>query len=186
MHNRFCWHIELRTNARLMPMDRGSIYEETIDYALHQLKIGEVTGGGTSQFDTGEISGCDVEISLYEKSEEHLKKLKSFLEFLGVPKGSVLISDGKTEQIGDLEGLALYLNGTELEKKFYESCDVNYVISEIVRLSGTGLKYYSYWEGPKETALYFYGKSFAEIQKAIMPFVETYPLCGKCRIIQIA
>jgi hypothetical protein len=44
----------------------------------------------------------------------------------------------------------------------------------------------SFWQGERETALYLYGRSFAEMSDAIAPFMATYPLCQKARIEQVA
>ena len=180
------WHLTLQLNARLMPMDRGGFYEEPIDYALKQMDIGEVDGGGTLQDETDEIKNCDVEIYLYEKSNAYYDKLHSFLMFLCVPKGSFLISGNDRREIGNLEGLALYLNGTDLDNEIYKSCDVNFVISEMIRLLGSEYKFHSYWQGAKETALYFYGKSFTKMNELVVSFIKQYPLCIKSRIIQVA
>ena len=38
----------------------------------------------------------------------------------------------------------------------------------------------------RETALYLYGPSFIEMQKAIADFIATYPLCERCRVVQVA
>ncbi|HWV09054.1 MAG TPA: hypothetical protein VN156_05900, partial [Pseudomonas sp.] len=85
-----------------------------------------------------------------------------------------------------LEGLAIYLNGTDLEKTVYEECDSNVVYSELDRLTEGNGRVYSYWQGPTETAFYLYGNSFTEMKHLITELVDTYPLCHKCRIEQIA
>jgi len=182
------WHLTLNLNARLMPIDRGDIFEDPIDNALKKSGIGEVDGGGTLLSETGEIENCDVEICLYEKSDVNYEKLQSLLAHMGIPKGSFLICENEEtkQEIGDFEGLALYLNGTDLDSEVYESCDINFVISELVRILDGEHKYYSYWEGSKETALYFYGQSFEKMRELLSSFVEEYPLCQKCRIVQIA
>ena len=41
-------NIILHLNMRLMPVDRGTFFEDPIDDILHKYDIGEVTGGGTS------------------------------------------------------------------------------------------------------------------------------------------
>ena len=180
------WHLTLNLNARLMPFDRGDIFEDPINDMLAEAGIGEVDGGGTLQEKTGEIINCDVEICLDGKPGENYEKLQGFLKRLWIPKGSFLISEDNKEEIGDLEGLALYLNGTDLEDEVYKSCDINFVISELVRILDEDCKYYSYWQGPEETALYFYGQSFAGMNSLMAPFIEEYPLCNKSRVVQIA
>jgi hypothetical protein len=44
----------------------------------------------------------------------------------------------------------------------------------------------SFWQGPRETALYLYGASFNEMQSRIAAFIGSYPLWQRCRIEQIA
>ncbi|MBN3492959.1 hypothetical protein [Vibrio neptunius] len=85
-----------------------------------------------------------------------------------------------------LEGLAIYLNGTDLDPEVYANSDSNYVYSELDRLTYDYGKVYSYWQGPKETAFYLYGTSFAQMKLQISELVTSYPLCQKCRIEQIA
>ena len=88
--------------------------------------------------------------------------------------------------VGRLEGLALYMNGTELHDEVYENCDINYAIDQMEELMGNIGSMYSYWEGPNDTAIYFYGDSFEEMKRCIEPFLNEYPLCQKCRIEHIA
>jgi hypothetical protein len=45
---------------------------------------------------------------------------------------------------------------------------------------------HSYWQGPTETALYVYGRKASEMQAALQPFLDSYPLCARARVVQIA
>ena len=175
----------LYLNARLQPVHRFSI-EDILQEYLDKENLGEVTGGGTYQNSEGEITGCEISISLSDYSSERISELKSFLSLVGLPKGSALRYDSQEEEIGTLEGLACYLNGCELPVEVYRNCDINYVIEQLTSaMSGIG-KMYSYFEGSAYTALYFYGHSFKEMNERITPFIISYPLCQKCRIIQSA
>ena len=49
-------------NAKLMPFDRGQYFEDPLDDALKGRGLGEVTGGGTAQSESGEILYCEIEI----------------------------------------------------------------------------------------------------------------------------
>ena len=180
------WHITLNLNARIMPLDRGDWFEDPIDELLTKMNIGVVDGGGTLQEATGEIRYCDVEIILDEKSDETFSKLQDVLSKFPIPKGSSLIFDDKKQAIGSVEGLALYLNGTDLAQEVYESCDVNFVVDELSKLLTEDFFFFSHWEGPSETAIYIYGKSFDKMQELIKPFIEEYPLCKQSRLTQIA
>ena len=146
----------LKINGKLRPLDRGELYEDPIHDELENLKIGSVEGGGTLQSKTGEIEYCDVEIMLAEINEENIQQVKLIAENIGLPKGSSLTveSTGQRFELGNKEGLALYLNGTDLPTETYQTTDVNYVVEQIEKLiDGIG-KMESYWEGNLETALY--------------------------------
>lgn len=180
------YELTLQINGRIQPMDRGDEFEDPIDEALQQCGCGATDGGGTMMQKTGEIEYCDVEISLNENSQYCMDQLMRILDEIGIPKGSFLRGEDLELSVGRLEGLAFYANGTELPDEVYETCDINYVIEQMEGLmEGIG-RFYSFWQGPEDTALYFYGTSFEEMNKQIEAFVMEYPLCQKSRIEQIA
>lgn len=180
-------NLTLNLNARFQPKHRFEL-EDALQEILEKKGFGEITGGGTALNPDGEISGCDIEITLIDDDTSHVEWLIALLNRIGIPKGSSLRStelEMKTE-VGTLEGLAYYSNGVDLPHEVYETCDINYVIEQMERaMEGIG-RMYSWWEGPECTALYFYGTSFAEMKEKITPFIAEYPLCWKCRIEQIA
>ncbi|WP_375204867.1 hypothetical protein [Hyphococcus sp.] len=181
--------ITARLNAKVQPIDRGDYYEDPLTDTLQAKGLGEVTGGGTqlSEEPCG-IEFCDLEISVHAADEETLAAIIQRLNELGAPKGSRLIVEATGQQIpfGVNEGLAVYLNGTDLEDAVYRDCDVNHVIDEFDRLLASQGAFRGYWEGERETALFCYGASFAEMKAALEPFLADYPLCEKARIEQIA
>ncbi|AXN34774.1 hypothetical protein F0267_07745 [Vibrio coralliilyticus] len=181
-------YIVVTINARVQPIHRGEIYEDPLDEVLSKNSIGEVSGGGTLQSQSGEIEHCDVEIQVNNSSRETVEIIRSSLEKIGIPKGSKLKIETTNSEIefGTLEGLAIYLNGTDLDPEVYAQSDSNYVYSELDRLTDGNGKVYSYWQGPKETAFYLYGTSFSKMKSQISGLVSSYPLCQKCRIEQIA
>lgn len=169
-------------------MHRGEFFEDLLDEYLRKYGIGEITGGGTLQSQNGEIEYCDIEIEVNNSGEETVKIIINRLEQLGAPKGSKLKIEAEDRELpfGVSEGMAVYLNGTDLPDAVYKECDSNVVFSEFDRLlSGVG-RVLSYWQGPAETAFYLYGSSFADMKEKIAEFVASYPLCQKCRIEQIA
>jgi len=174
----------LYLNARLRPTHREEIYEELLEEILSKYKLGELLEGGTLQKDVGEIKGCAVEMMIRRN------KLDKFYEVLyqldNIPRGSKLMIDGEEKEIGTAEGLALYLNGTDLSPEVYKNCDINYLIEQLDMVLEESAFGFSYWEGSSETALYYYGRSYEEMVKKIMPIVEKYPLCAKCRMEQVA
>ena len=173
-------------NAKLRPMDRGEHFEDPLDTALREAGRGEVSGGGSMLEKSGEISFCDIEISVPEETEEVLNFIAATLEDLGAPKGSKLTVGTSERPLGRAEGIAVYLNGTDLPEDIYTSCDLNFVFSEFARLLGKEGRVLSYWQGGTETALYMYGPSFDEMKTRLEGFLASYPLCQKCRVAQIA
>ncbi len=184
------FYITLNLNARLLPLDREPL-EDTLDKILKKLKIGEIDGGGTLMSKSGEIKNCDIELCINKSSFDSdigkaMDKLSEIADVLGIPKGSQLIYGDTTRPVGRLEGLAFYANGTELPAEVYQNCDINYVIEQMEEcMDGIG-SFYSYWQGPTETALYFYGTSYEKMKTSIQKFVSEYPLCQKSRIVRIA
>jgi hypothetical protein len=177
-----------RLNARAQPIDRGEVFEDPLDGILQAAGIGNVSGGGTQLGEEGEIQFCDLEITVPEASDAVLAAIRKALEVLGAPKGSRLIwNDGANElEFGSFEGLAVYLNGTDLPESVYEQCDVDVVYEEFGKLVGAEGRVVSLWQGPTETALYLYGRSVETMLSRIRPFLDTYPLCAKARTVKIA
>jgi hypothetical protein len=169
-------------------MHRGEIFEDPLEEELKKSGFGSVTGGGTQLAKTREIECCDVEIEVKAPSDQVATFVIHVLERLGAPKGSKLILEGHDREIpfGSREGLAVYLNGTDLPAATYRDCDSNFVYSEFDRLlDGIG-RVYSYWQGPQETAFYMYGDSFSAMRERLQEFLAIYPLCERCRVVQVA
>lgn len=178
----------VRLNERAQPLDRGARYEDPLDEFLKERGLGEVVGGGSQLAASGEIEYCEIEIDLPSDSEDSLSFIGGALEALGAPKGSKLIIEPgvKERAFGRNEGLAIYLNGTDLPNHVYSDCDSNFVFSEFNRLLDSIGSVHSHWQGPRETALYLYGESAASMKAALEPFLATYPLCQRARVVQIA
>jgi hypothetical protein len=180
--------IVARLNDRAQPLDRGELYEDPLDAVLQKHRAGSITGGGTMLAENGEIDFCEIEIEIHEPVAERIALVKKTLEELGAPKGSVLelLAQGDEVPFGINEGLAVYLNGTDLPDEVYAECDVDFIESEFVRLLGSDGKIHSFWQGPEETALYLYGPSFETMKSRIAAFLASYPLCQKARVEKIA
>jgi hypothetical protein len=175
-------------NARIQPMHRHERYEDPLDAALKKYNVGEISGGGTMQGAGGEIELCDVEIQVTNTSTETIALISQTLERLGAPKGSRLSVSGVEQPVpfGVNEGLAIYLNGTDLPDEIYAKCDSNVVYNALEDALGEAGGIHSWWQGPRETAFYLYGPSFDTMKKLILPFVDSYPLCQQARIEKIA
>lgn len=175
----------LTLNARLQPEDRYEYYEKELTKFFKKGKLGRIDGGGTMISEENGPINCDIDIEYYVDKKVTMIQL---LQKLPAPVGSKLTFIGFEEEyeIGDIEGMAVYLNGWELDKDVYETCDTNYVVNEIVNLIGDEFAFFSSYRGNKETALYFYGTSFEQMKTVTAEFLATYPLCQKCRVERIA
>ena len=181
--------VKAQLNARLQPMDRSEYFEEGLDDKLRATKTGEIVGGGTMQRETGEIEYCDIEMKLRGDSPADAERMiVATLEALGAPKGSKLEvgDENRVVPFGINEGLAVYLNGTELPAEIYQRCKLEFVHGEFDRLLEGHGQVFSIWRGPTETAFYIYGPSFDEMSKRLEGFLQTYPLCEKSRLERIA
>lgn len=174
--------LTLNINARLQPITRGEFYEDTLNSTLKKCKIGSVVGGGTSLSQDYVPDNCDVEIDC---RPEKLDELKMILSKLPLPKGSRLIFDDESEAdipLGDLDGVGVYLNGTDLPKEVYAKCDLNTIVGDLISAMQSELLLFDYWHGKHETALYFYGNSFDAMKSAVESYAATCPLFEKSHI----
>lgn len=176
-------------NARVQPLDRGEYFGDPLDEVLKSSGIGEVTGGGTLMADEPDgIKYCDIEIMVDDPSQGTIDKIIQTLEELGAPKGSFLIISLERDNIefGRLEGMAVFLNGTDLPAEIYAKSDVNQIIASCDKLlEGIG-SFRGHWAGSRETALYFYGSSFNAMRLATADFISDEPMCALARVVQIA
>ncbi len=179
--------IEIQLNARLMPLDRGERYEDPLMEVLQEQARGsEVTGGGTMMEPTGEPKWCDISVDLKGNSAKGRALIIETMERLGAPKGSILRTDDADPVIfGVSEGVALYLNGTGLPDAVYRDNDVNDLIAELAQALGEAGEMHSHWQGPTETALYFYGPSAARLIERIEAVTATHPLAQLSRITEL-
>ncbi|MBD9367206.1 hypothetical protein [Xanthomonas sp. XNM01] len=180
--------IVLTLNARLQPMHRAEL-EDAFDQIADREKLGaRVVGGGTALSADGEVENCDIEVSLDDCTRKTAEHIAGIFGAMLAPHGSrvTLPGDGGQFAFGSHEGLALYLNGTDLPDEVYASCDANHVHDECIRLlDGAGMVH-SHWQGPTESALYMYGRSFEEMHARIAAFIASYPLCRDARVVRIA
>jgi len=176
-------------NVRIMPIDRGEQYEDPLGEALEESGYGQITGGGTMQSKEGEIEYCGLDIELFDLSKG-VSFICEFLTKQGAPRGSKLQYEieGKKIEVpfGEAEGLAIYLNGTDLPDEVYKECDVNEVVETISRLLADRGAIQGHWQGPTETALYLYGSSFDGMCNLISAFLAEDPLCQRARVVRIA
>lgn len=172
----------------LQPAHRGDLYEDPLQEILHEMGLGEVTGGGSQLGENGEIVYADIEMRL-ANLDDALVTARQALESLGAPVGSELRfeKDGAplAAPIGVEEGLFVYFDGVGLPDEIYEESDINELLERMagaLENSGAGA-FRSFWEGPSETAIYIFGKSAEGMFAALDPIFAEHPLCQNARIV---
>lgn len=170
-------NVTLELNARLQPLHRGEIFEDMFEEMFRRFGIGEITGAGTLQMPSGEAEKCDISMEIYKS------KLNPFISLLKridiIPIGSKLIINDEETPIGTAQGMAIYLNGTELAPEVYKNNDINQLIEELDKALEGLAQRLSHWEGPSETGDYI------KMKKAILPIMKNHPLCEKGRSVKI-
>lgn len=176
-------------NEPIMPTDRQERYEELLEATLARTpNRGQVTGGGTQQRASGEIAHADIELDLVGDIAEASHHVIKVLEHLGAPVGSHLVVDGAEPiDFGRTRGIGVYLNGTDLPDEVYETSDVNDLVAALENaVEGLGpMPHHSHWQGPTETAMYFYAEDRDELRRRLTAEAEKHPLAQGCRIVDL-
>lgn len=183
-------YIVAQLNDKIAPYDKGIIYGQPLASLLEEKKYGTVAGGGTVKEELGEILFCDVQIELANEQTGYdvIQIIIDNLEACGAPKGSKIIIDETQEEIpfGKMEGIAVYLDAENLQQNSYNQNDIDFIQQELYKLTGAKQDTDRYWKDETTTALYFYGASFEKMKNNSKHFIDTYSLCHKARIVQIA
>ncbi|MBO4206517.1 hypothetical protein [Micromonospora echinofusca] len=179
--------LEITLNARLRPLDRGDVYEDPLLEELESRSPGsEIVGGGTMMSPEGEPLSCDVAIDLAGDPQAGLALVVDVLQRLGAPRGSTArLDDAGPVVFGATEGVGLYLNGTDLPRQVYADNDINELIGQLTARLGESGELHSYWEGPRETALYFYGPSARRMVELMRDVLDTHPLAQRSRLVNL-
>jgi hypothetical protein len=97
-----------------------------------------------------------------------------------------VVDDLPPREIGTAEGVAVYLDAHGLPAEVYADHDINEFLDALnEHVQGHGVLQ-AFWEGPKETAVYAYGRSAQELTDTIAPFLDTHPLAQNARMERIA
>lgn len=173
----------LNINGRFSQQSKERNYNKPLGNVLKKHNLGEITGGGIYFDDNGEPNACDIEIELKRCYKD---ALISFLQELETfPNGSSIVFEDERLAIGNLEGVAVYLNDSILKSEEGASCDVNELVKEFDSAMGDCYLCWSGWKSSTGIALYFYGKSYDEMKEKMMPVINKYPLCKQCRTEKI-
>jgi len=79
----------VKIQDQVLPIERGSKYEDPLDVSLRAAKLGEVTGGGSQLNKDGSIAWVGVDVDLYDL-RRGVPFLIAKLRELRVPPGSTI------------------------------------------------------------------------------------------------
>lgn len=167
--------VTININAKLMPMDRGEMFEDKITEIMEQEGIkGSVDGGGTLLADNGEIASIDVEMNLEENIEASLKIIEDKLvEFVGIPKGSSFQYDDKNISVGTAEGIGVYY---DLTKQEFHKERIQSFLNETWDTIGEGKAYYTSSMSTDDLlVINFYGKTYNHMEEVVREMIKKYP-----------
>lgn len=103
----------------------------------------------------------------------------------GLPTGTTVEIHGKAVACGELAGVALYLNGTDLPDEVYAASGLQEVVTTLQEALGRVGQLWSYWQGPAETGLYFYGPDGAAIRDVLAAQASVVPLLESSRLVDL-
>lgn len=180
--------LSVHLNARLQPRDRDRRFEDPLQEALDaDAPGGEVIGGGTQLSEDGEPVSCDLELETAGDTRTAVAVVVRALRRSGAPKGSTIrVDDGDPIEIGIAEGVGLYLDGTDIAPEILDQHPVNDFVRHIKQVVARNGQLFSFWEGPKETALYFYGPSSERLEALLAEAVRDQPLANRFRLAKLA
>ena len=178
--------VTVRINDKCGPLDRGEFYEDPLQDALEENKLGEIMGGGSQLNKQNLIEYCEIEVLVTGDLKETTKLITEALEDQGLPKGSKIILDGSEILIGNHDVLALHFNNSDLAISVYEENDINEVLAKIEELLGGSGQRNSHTSSNDESIVYYGGASFDVMREKISEYVANHPLCEKGKITQAA
>jgi hypothetical protein len=165
---------------------RGERYEDPLADALNAKGLGEVDGGGSQLGEGSEIVFVEIHLRL-ANLDQALDETKAFLEHAGAPEGSeVLFERAGTDHalpFGTNQGIAIILDGVTLPDEVYAASDGNALMEKLNTALGASGKVRNYWDGPRDTVLYLYGRSAEEMFQLVKPVLLTEPECQNARVV---
>lgn len=103
----------------------------------------------------------------------------------GLPRGSTITINDRQAPFGELAGVALYLNGTQLDPEVYAAGDLQATADALTEAVGETGRLWAHWSGPAETALYFYGPDAAALRARLETAVPEQPLLTRSRMVAL-
>ena len=170
------------------PDGRDDTYDKPLSRFLADDGLGRLLGATTRVTEAGDIVSIDLRVSLRNLDEHSLDRLVTALETLGAPKGSEIRSgvDEVLRRFGTEEGLAIFLDASNSHGPAYSE----HLTEDLAALCSGALEDCGVFKGSRRIAghiaLYFYGRSFAEMRDAVADILDAEPAGENAEIRQLA
>lgn len=172
----------VRLYEHVEPMDRGFRYEDPLQEALESASLGTVTGGGSQLSEVGQIEFAEIEVDASDM-DRAVTTTVEVLEAAGAPEGSEIRSDDTVlRAFGNLQCLAIYLDGLSLPDEVYASLDFDDVTTQLGELAGPD-SFRSVYQGNEETGLFFFGPNADDMFARVQPLLHTLPIGQNARVV---
>lgn len=177
--------VTVRIPARLTPDRRDELIVGPLGVLVeHVSASSRIASVETVASAVGEPMELVIGLDVHLPDAEQLIAAVLDLE-AGMPRGSTVEINDKAATFGELEGLALYLNGTDLPDEVYATSDLAAIVGDLrASLEGVG-EIWAVWQGPTETALYVYGRDAAAIEAVLVEQQSRIPLMQGCRMVEL-
>ena len=178
--------VSVTLRGPVQPVDRNDHYEEPLFDALERAGLGGPgSGGGTLCGREGEIEEADFDVEV--SSLDAIPLIVRILEEAGAPRGSELRYERRGEPVvvpfGAVEGVAVYLDGATQAPEVYASTSAGELADRLTEAMGDAGEVRGSWQGPRETALYLYGRDAEQLFARVLPVLRGYPLSRNARVV---
>ncbi len=182
--------LELVLNIRQDLESFQELFVQPLEEAFEISELGEVTGHElTVDQGTGEPLAGAISMRVPELVDKQVAGLITLLEQFGAPLGSHLTVDRDGEmarhELGKVRGIALYLDGVNLDKKVYKKYDFDSAWDAMNNELGEDGMACGFWEGRTETAIYAYGLDPQRMKDNIARLLQKHPLFRGARVISL-
>lgn len=175
--------IQLDLNIRQDEDSLKELFTSRIQEAFGISEWGEVTGSSIiTAKGNDEPVAATITIQAPSLHDEQITGFITLVEQFGAPVGSKLTiqrdedSEVETHDVGKVHGLAIYLDGVNLDKKIYKKYDLENAWDAINNELGEHGMAYGCWHGHAETAIYSYGPLTDAMQEHLAGLLRKHPL----------
>lgn len=187
----------LTLNGKFAPELRKK-FEQSIDEILKNNKIGVVLGGKCIYKERKEAEACEIYLSLRYDAPGFISDISAYLEqVLNIPRGSMLEGPHGYKALGQLSGISVYLDVTDLPIEEVKE-DYSSMLKEIGETFKGKRCLFDMWEATVEdnpdfahikthmVGLFYYSDDYEYMKSSIEPIVQKTVFAEVYKIVRCA